>query len=125
MQVLLFIGQACAPAPCHWSPCLVALYFFIGHASELIFMQPGACLRSCILLSARRVRAFFHIGQAHVCAALYHVQALYPAICLKDAEVDVNFGSVRLKHVPPGFTPLATAGPQCTTGVCVCMCVFV
>ncbi|KAL0042243.1 hypothetical protein WJX77_007018 [Trebouxia sp. C0004] len=40
-------------------------------------------------------------------------KALFPAICLKNAELVVNFGEQKLQYGPPkGFTGLATAPPE-------------
>lgn len=37
-------------------------------------------------------------------------QVLYPAVCLKNAELKFNFGASPLaRPPPPGFTPLAMA----------------
>lgn len=44
------------------------------------------------------------------CLQYLQGQALYPAICLKNAELAVNFGSTPFKHPPPpGFVGLAAA----------------
>ncbi|KAF5826386.1 concanavalin A-like lectin/glucanase domain-containing protein [Dunaliella salina] len=59
------------------------------------------------------------LGQAFTLPPFIKGQALYPCICLKDAEVNVNFGgpgSPDLQFLPPGYMPLSQAGPQCTSG---------
>jgi ATP-dependent RNA helicase DDX1 len=39
-------------------------------------------------------------------------QALYPAVCLKNAEALLNFGAAPFKHgPPPGYTGIASAPP--------------
>jgi len=42
-------------------------------------------------------------------------QALYPAVCLKNAEVALNFGGQSFRHGPPaGYVGIAQAGPSRT-----------
>ena len=48
-------------------------------------------------------------------------QALYPAMCLKNGEVALNFGGPSLRYQPhPGFTPLDQLPGKCkVSGVCL------
>jgi ATP-dependent RNA helicase DDX1 len=36
-------------------------------------------------------------------------QAMYPAVCLKNAELTFNFGATPLQALPAGYTPLCKA----------------
>jgi len=36
-------------------------------------------------------------------------QAMYPAVCLKNAELTFNFGATPLRALPAGYTPLCKA----------------
>ena len=48
-------------------------------------------------------------------------QALYPAMCLKNGEVALNFGGSSLRYQPhPGFTPVDRLPDKCkVSGVCL------
>eukprot|EP00983_Pelagomonas_calceolata_P086086 1156686-Pelagomonas_calceolata.AAC.3 len=86
------------------------------------------CFRACSFSTKRSMCCLYPEqmssgvpGSCRQTQKLIEVHALYPSICLKDAEVDVNFGgpgSPELQFLPPGYVPLAQAGPQCTSGVC-------
>jgi len=56
----------------------------------------------------------FSVNGAHLGAAFAlpprKAQAFYPAVCLKNAAVRLNFGAAPLRHAPPrGFAPIAAA----------------
>jgi len=53
------------------------------------------------------------LGPAFQIPGQVQEKALFPAICLKNAELVVNFGEQKLQYEPPkGFTSLATAPPE-------------
>lgn len=53
-----------------------------------------------------------NLGQAFQLSGQMQGKALYPAICLKNAELVVNFGEQKFQHGPPqGFVGVAKA-PQ-------------
>lgn len=57
-----------------------------------------------------------NLGAAFQIPASLQGQALYPAICLKNAELVVNFGEQGFQHGPPqGFVGLAKAKPEWTS----------
>ena len=54
------------------------------------------------------------LGQAFEVPAHLQRQAVYPALCLKNGEVGLNFGGSQLRfQPPPGYQPLDSLPQQC------------
>ncbi|KAL4449436.1 hypothetical protein ABPG77_007080 [Micractinium sp. CCAP 211/92] len=68
------------------------------------------CLLDCEAATIAFTKNGKPLGPAFQLPQYLQGQALYPAICLKNAEQTVNFGSTPFKHPPPpGFVGLAAA----------------